>query len=306
MSTVAESAAESVVGRCAGIEQHIYRTPLWARVWPYLAASSGHGGKDATPADRQFGSLLWEAIPEMVEVARRRCVGRAALSAYLTASGIEQFLVAGTDYPTQMDVHHVVGCANPEARTVYADADPLVTTYARALHDPRLGHFAVVDTDPTKPAELLEAADRYLDLTRPVGVLFVTTLDLLLDEAATAVIGGLAEQVAPGSALGVVQLGPPEREDDGAVPAALEILQALAAEHHAPVPHPRGPRAIVGMFGPGLRLVAPPGVTDALIWFDDFTDFPAVHVRDLYPGRDPDQQVRVWCAVARTPGSDAA
>lgn len=48
-------------------------------------------------------------------------------------SGISQFIDIGAGLPAVPSVHHIVWHADPGARVVYADNDPVVVAHARAL-----------------------------------------------------------------------------------------------------------------------------------------------------------------------------
>ncbi len=68
---------------------------------------------------------------------------------YLTGEqGIRQFLDIGTGIPVSPNVHEIAQGIAPESRVVYADNDPIVLAYARALltSTPE-GKTAYVDAD---------------------------------------------------------------------------------------------------------------------------------------------------------------
>ena len=48
-------------------------------------------------------------------------------------AGIRQFLDIGTGLPTQGNVHEIAQAANPQARVLYCDNDPMVVVHANAL-----------------------------------------------------------------------------------------------------------------------------------------------------------------------------
>src|SRR3954471_678803 len=145
--------------------------PHPARVYDFLL-----GGKDHFPSDREAG----EAIPAMGEGARtgvranRAFLQRAVRT--LAGLGIDQFLDIGTGIPTAGNTHQIAQEANPEARVVYVDNDPIVLTHARALMS-GMGHGVtrVLQADLREPEKILASAEvnETLDFTRPVGLLLV-------------------------------------------------------------------------------------------------------------------------------------
>src|SRR6266550_6981953 len=52
---------------------------------------------------------------------------------YMLGQGVRQFLDLGSGLPNMANTHQVAHRAAPEARIVYVDNDPLVSTYAAAL-----------------------------------------------------------------------------------------------------------------------------------------------------------------------------
>ena len=77
-----------------------------------------------------------QRVAEAAGGASNRTVFRAFMRrtvAYLAAEGVRQFLDIGTGIPTKPNLHEVVQDIAPDARTVYADNDPVVLAHARAL-----------------------------------------------------------------------------------------------------------------------------------------------------------------------------
>ena len=52
---------------------------------------------------------------------------------YMLGQGVRQFLDLGSGLPNMANTHQIAHRAAPEARIVYVDVDPLVSTYAAAL-----------------------------------------------------------------------------------------------------------------------------------------------------------------------------
>jgi len=103
--------------------------PNVARIYDALL-----GGKDNYAADRQAARQLEAAVPGAARAARdnRAFLGRAVR--FLAAdAGITQFIDIGTGLPTRGHVHQIAHAADPAARVIYADNDPIVVAHARAL-----------------------------------------------------------------------------------------------------------------------------------------------------------------------------
>ena len=99
-----------------------------ARVYDYWL-----GGKDNFEADRIAGEETIAAYPAIRASARANRAFLARTVRYLTAeAGIRQFLDLGTGLPTASNTHEVAQAADPAARVVYVDNDPIVLVHARA------------------------------------------------------------------------------------------------------------------------------------------------------------------------------
>ncbi len=150
-----------------------------ARIWDYFL-----GGKDNFAADRMAAQDVLEVMPGMAMVAR---AGRAFLAAavhYLaTSGGVSQFLDIGTGLPTANNTHEVAQRANPQARIVYVDNDPIVLSHARALltSGPD-GETAYVDADIRDTDQILAEAARTLDFSQPVALMLLAVLHFVPDE----------------------------------------------------------------------------------------------------------------------------
>jgi S-adenosyl methyltransferase len=124
--------------------------------------------------------------------------------AYLAAEcGIRQFLDIGTGLPAPDATHEVAQAVAPDCAVAYADNDPLVLVYARALLTARPpGRCGYVHADLRDPAALLAQASATLDFTQPVAVLLLAILHFLpaADDPA-GIVGALARALAAGSYL---------------------------------------------------------------------------------------------------------
>jgi len=124
---------------------------------------------------------------------------------YLIGQGVSQFLDIGSGIPTVGNVHEVAQAAEPEARVVYVDVDPVAVAHSRAI-------LAGDDRTDVVHADLRDVQGvlgdrrtvRLLDLSRPVGVLMVALLHFVPAAADPAgVLARYRRAMTPGSYLAV-------------------------------------------------------------------------------------------------------
>jgi hypothetical protein len=242
-----------------------------ARVYNYWL-----GGKDHFDADRRAAEEVIRHRPEVVAGARANRAFLARAVRYLAAEcGIRQFLDIGTGLPAPASTHEVAQQAAPDCTVVYADNDPLVLVYARALLTCRPpGRCGYVDADLRDTAALLGQASRLLDFTRPVAVLLLAILHFIADSDDPAgIVATLASALAPGSYLVISHL----TGDLAPGPVAAGVGAYNDAVATAVIP--RSHAQVTTLFG-GLSLV-PPGVVPVAEWRPSVSP-PAS--ADLYAG----------------------
>jgi hypothetical protein len=172
-----------------------------ARVYDYWL-----GGKDNFAADREAAEQVIAANPNVLPGVRanRAFLGRAVR--YLTGeAGIRQFLDLGTGLPTAENTHQVAQATAPDARIVYADNDPMVLTYARALltSTPE-GATAYLQADIRDTDKVLAGAADTLDFSKPVAVMALMILQYVPDEDDPwGIVRRVLEPLVPGSYLTV-------------------------------------------------------------------------------------------------------
>jgi len=164
------------------------------------------GGKDNFAADRASADLLREELPQIRTAIRenREFVLRAVR--YLAAeAGVRQFLDIGCGMPTGESVHDVAQAADPAARVVYVDNDPLIMAHARALLTGNgVGDVGYLEADLMAPREIISAARLPLDFSRPVGVLLCAVLHFIEDDAeAAACVRELVAALPSGSYVAI-------------------------------------------------------------------------------------------------------
>jgi hypothetical protein len=174
--------------------------PSIARVYDFFL-----GGSHNFAVDRAMAEQLEALAPDVADVMRaNRAFLRRAVR-FMVGAGITQFLDIGSGIPTVGNVHEVAQQANPAARVVYVDIDPVAVAHSRAM---LVGddQAAIVQADLREPDAILGSPEvaRLLDLTRPVGLLVVSVLHFLGDNLdPQASVQRLRDAMASGSYLAI-------------------------------------------------------------------------------------------------------
>jgi trans-aconitate methyltransferase len=186
----------------SGLPVHIDTTrPHQARVYDYWL-----GGKDNFAVDREAAERALAAYPGLRRGVRAQRAFLANAVGYLTrVVGVRQFLDIGTGIPTANNTHEVAHEANPDARIVYVDNDPVVLAHARALlTGTRPGTTSYLDADLRDTSKILTEAAELLDFREPIGVLLIGVLQLIPNEDdPQAIVARLMEAVPPDSWLAI-------------------------------------------------------------------------------------------------------
>jgi SAM-dependent methyltransferase len=230
-----------------------------ARMWNYWL-----GGKDNYAVDRAAADRAQETMPAMPQIARmaRRFLGDAVRQ--LAGDGIRQFLDIGSGLPVTDNTHEVAQRADPAARVVYVDYDPVVLNYAEALlvSSPE-GATDYIRADLRDTGTILAEAARTLDLSQPVAILLIAVLHFIPDaDGPYTVVRELMDALAPGSRLVIVH-------------AASDILADGVAEHarrynqRSPAQIRLRSREEITRFFDGLELTGPGVVSLAQWWSPD-------------------------------------
>jgi S-adenosyl methyltransferase len=172
-----------------------------ARVYDYWL-----GGKDNFAADREAAERVLAVTPGLRERVRANRDFLARVVRYLAGpAGIHQFLDLGTGIPSANNTHEVAQSANPSARIVYVDNDPIVLTHARALlTSTRPGSTDYIQADLRDPELILAEARRTLDFEQPVAVMLLGVLHLVADdEDPWGIVDRIMSAVPAGSYLAI-------------------------------------------------------------------------------------------------------
>ncbi len=245
-----------------------WTVPHSARVWDYWL-----GGKDYYEVDREAGDKFLAGFAGARDAVRQLRYFTARAVRYLAAeAGVRQFLDIGAGLPFHDPVHEIALGVAGDCRSAYADNDPLVLAFARALLTGPSGTVTHIDADLGHPAGLLAAAGEWLDFPQPVAILLVSTLGHIGDprqddEAGLLVTGQLKDALAPGGYLVIGDLvaGPD-------LDAALDSYNATGAAPY----RARSAGQFTRLFG-GLDL-AGGAVGPACRWRPEPSPFPVTEV----------------------------
>jgi SAM-dependent methyltransferase len=172
--------------------------PSAARVYDYFL-----GGAHNFEIDRQLAEQIASMTPNLAATMRSgRAFLRRAVRVLLDA-GIDQFLDIGSGIPTVGNVHEVAQAANPKARVVYVDIDPVAVAHSREL---LAGNdlTGVIHADLRDPERVLAEARALglIDFSRPVGILLAGVVHFIPGADRPAdILAALRAAAAPGSFL---------------------------------------------------------------------------------------------------------
>lgn len=249
--------------------------PTAARVYDVML-----NGKDNFRIDRQVAEASLAVMPELKEIAlHNRAILHRVVRHLAAEQGITQFLDLGSGLPTARNTHEVAQEANPDAKVVYVDIDPIVLAYGRA-HLETNPNTRVVTGDIRKPAEVLAHPDvrELIDFGKPVCVMLVGILHHLLDEEdPKGIVETLRAAVPPGSYFFITNF---TRLSDSRESAELEevLLSQLGTGRV------RTPAELAEYFD-GLEIL-PPGIVPLPLWRPDeiITDATTIGVRFMTGG----------------------
>jgi hypothetical protein len=203
-------------------------TPSPARIYDFWL-----GGSHNFAADREVGRRAAEAVPQLPIAARANRAFLGRVVHHLVADlGVDQLLDLGSGVPTAGNVHEVAKAANPEARVVYVDLDPVAIAHARALLEDVDGCEGIL-ADLRNPASVLDhpLLRTTLDRERPIAVMMFAVLHFIPDDASPElIVRDYVESVADGSYLAISH-GVPDIVDPG---AQLDAARSYAARTGIP------------------------------------------------------------------------
>jgi SAM-dependent methyltransferase len=175
-------------------------TPSAARMYDYYL-----GGSHNFAADRALAEEYIKVLPDMPVIARAQRYVLHRMIRHLTAAGVTQFLDLGSGIPTACSVHEIALAADPNARVVYVDSDPVAVAHSTSLLTD-VPHAAVIRADLRDPDAILSnsVVTDLLDPSRPVAVLMIAVLHFVADEDdPPGVVAAYRDATVPGSCLAI-------------------------------------------------------------------------------------------------------
>ncbi len=172
--------------------------PSVARCYDYCL-----GGAHNFAVDRALVRKLLHAEPRARHLARHNRTFLHRAVHYCLDQGVRQFLDLGSGIPTLGNVHEVALEAEPRARVIYVDNDPVAVAHGRTIleGDDRADavHADLVDVQAVLHAE---PVTRLLRFSEPIALILASVLEFVPDELEPhKVLREYYDRIAPGSLL---------------------------------------------------------------------------------------------------------
>lgn len=259
------------------VDKQWIEKPSAARIYDYML-----GGYHNFEMDRLAAEKALEIYPDARRAAHTLRAFLRRVVHFFAEQGIDQFLDIGSGLPTVGNVHEAAQKANPAARIVYVDIDPIVVAHARALlkDNPQA---TAIRGDVGQPETILnhEEVQGLLDFSRPVGLLLLGVLNFVTeDDRAYATVRTLRDALVPGSYVAIAH-----GTRDDLPPEVTERSEKLSRT--TSTPNRYRSRAEIEPFFEGLELVEP-GLVRSSLWRPEGPD-------DVF--LDEPERARVWSGV---------
>lgn len=255
--------------------------PSAARIYDYLL-----GGYHNFESDRVAARRFAEFLPSMpLYMQANRAFLRRVVN-YLIGEGVRQFLDIGSGIPTVGNVHEVAQRAEPAARVVYVDIDPVAVRHSEEILKDNT-KAAVIQADLRRPEEILDhpEVNRLLDFEEPMALLLMAVLLFVPDdEEAYSAVRALRDALPSGSYVAISH-----PTDDDLPQEESEQAKSLYAATGNPVSIRT--YAQTQRFFEGLELVEP-GIVYISRWRPESSD-------DLFS--DPSETSGYYGGVGRKP-----
>jgi S-adenosyl methyltransferase len=171
-----------------------------ARIYDYYL-----GGIHNFAADQQAARQIIAQFPSMPLIARENRAFLRRAVRFLVDAGIDQFLDIGSGIPTEGNVHEIAQDANPQARVLYVDTDPVAVAESIEVLDGNVNATAIRG-DLRTPADILShrSVTALLDFDRPIALLLAAVLHFVPDDQeAYRVVAELVDALPAGSYLAI-------------------------------------------------------------------------------------------------------
>jgi hypothetical protein len=224
------------------------------------------GGTHNFASDRAVAEQAIAVIPELADIMRANRAFLQRAVRFAAESGVDQFIDLGSGIPTVGNVHEAARQANPDARVVYVDVDPVAVLHSQTIldEDPQGGgNTVVLQADLRDPKQIIgdPAVRALIDFDRPVCLLMVFVLHFIADsDTLEQAMETYRESFVPGS-LWAISHGTEEGRPDESVQ-----LGRLYARTGSPlIPRNRADlRRLVGDWEP-----VEPGIVYGPLWRPD-------------------------------------
>lgn len=225
------------------------------------------GGYHNFEADRLAAKKVLEIMPDArLGAHAARAFLRRVVNFLVKEKGVDQILDLGSGIPTVGNVHQVAQEANPAARVVYVDIDPVAVAHSLAMLKDNPNAIAI-QADVRQPDTILNHPEvkGLLDFGRPMGVLFLLILHVVVDDQdAYEAVYTVRDALAPGSYIAISHGTP-----DGAPPGVIKLMEELGARSGNPARY-RSWSEILRFFD-GLELIEP-GLVYFPLWHPEGPD----------------------------------
>jgi SAM-dependent methyltransferase len=234
--------------------------PSAARIYDYLL-----GGFHNFDVDRAAARKITGLLPDMPLYMRTNRTFLRRIVRFLTDQGIDQFLDLGSGIPTVGNVHEIAQQANPSARVVYVDNEPVAVTHSKTILEDN-PKATVIRADIRQPDVILNHPEtqRLLDFNKPTAVLLLSVLLFVTDEEAYRVVRSMREALVSGSYISISH-----PTDDDTPPDEGEQAKKLYAAMGTPV-RVRSYNEVEKFFE-GLELLEP-GLVYVPLWRPEGSD----------------------------------
>jgi trans-aconitate methyltransferase len=232
--------------------------PSSARIYDYFL-----GGAHNFEVDRLAAAEIAKVHPAIGSAMRaNRSYLRRAVN-YLGHSGVEQFLDLGSGIPTVGNVHEIAQRANPAARVVYVDIEPIAVTHSNTILAGNDNAIAIrADLRDAEQVLTDPGVTGLLDLSRPIGLILAGVLQYVPDDDhPAAMIADYVRRLTPGSHVAMSHPSMDELTSErvAGATAATGVYQRTDTPFHYRT------RAQFETFFDGLELIEP-GVVHMWDW----------------------------------------
>jgi S-adenosyl methyltransferase len=252
-------------------------TPTVARAYDYLL-----GGAHNFAVDREFARMWLAAIPEFPQMARANRAFLHRAVQFMIEAGVRQFLDIGSGIPTVGNVHEIAQKADPRARVVYVDIDPVAVAHSRQILAGNDRATAIME-DARHPEAILGHPDTraLLDFDEPVGLILAAILHSVSNEDDPyGIVRRLRDALPSGSYVAISHVTADSRPE--------EVHEAERVTKRTATPTTVRSRDEVERFFAGLDLVEP-----GVVWVSQWRPYSPDDVGD-HPER-----LNVYAGVGR-------